>query len=109
MISTEMHKVGDAVTPDNYVMIHYKGSDTYESGIRLYDQMKGHLNLTDADALESTATQTCFYNFKIKGRPSKATVKEICGLLIIQWAAGEFVAPDKTKLQEAIENAPHCR
>lgn len=106
VISTEMHKVGDAVTPDNYVMIHYKGSDTYESGIRLYDQMKGHLNLTDADALESTATQTCFYNFKIKGRPSKATVKEICGLLIIQWTAGEFVAPDKTKLQEAIENAP---
>ena len=106
VISTEMHKVGDTVTPDNYVMIHHKGSDTYESGIRLYDQMKGHLNLTDADALESTATQTCFYNFKIKGRPSKATVKEICGLLIIQWTAGEFVAPDKTKLQEAIENAP---
>ena len=25
VISTEMHKVGDAVTPDNYVMIHYKG------------------------------------------------------------------------------------
>ena len=106
VISTEMHKVGDTVTPDNYVMIHHKGSDTYESGIRLYDQMKGHLKLTDADALESTATQTCFYNFKITGRPSKATVKEICGLLIIQWTAGEFVAPDKTKLQEAIENAP---
>ena len=105
VISTEMHKVGDAV-PGKYVMIHYKGSDTYESGIRLYDQMKGHLNLTDADALESTATQTCFYNFKITGRPNKATVKEICGLLIIQWTAGEFVAPDKTKLQEAIENAP---
>ena len=106
VISTEMHKVGDAVTPDNYVMIHYKGSDTYESGIRLYDQMKGHLKLTDADALESTATQTCFYNFKITGRPSKATVKEICGLLIIQWTAGEFVAPDKTRLQDAVENAP---
>lgn len=105
VISTEMHKVGDPVR-GKYVMIHYKGSDTYESGIRLYDQMKGHLNLTDADALESTATQTCFYNFKITGRPSKATVKEICGLLIIQWTAGEFVAPDKTKLQEAIENAP---
>ena len=105
VISTEMHKVGDAV-PGKYVMIHYKGSDTYESGIRLYDQMKGHLNLTDADALESTATQTCFYNFKITGRPTKAKVKEICGLLIIQWTAGEFVAPDKTKLQEAIENAP---
>ncbi len=105
VISTEMHKVGDPVR-GKYVMIHYKGSDTYESGIRLYDQMKGHLNLTDADALESTATQTCFYNFKITGRPSKATVKEICGLLIIQWTAGEFVAPDKTKLQETIENAP---
>ena len=105
VISTEMYKVDDAV-PGKFVTSHYKGSETYESGIRLYNQMKEHLNLTVADALESTATQTCFYNFKITGRGEKAKVKEICGLLIIQWTAGEFVAPDKTKLQEAIENAP---
>lgn len=105
VISTEMYKVDDPV-PGKFVTSHYKGSETYESGIRLYNQMKEHLNLTVADALESTATQTCFYNFKITGRGEKAKVKEICGLLIIQWTAGEFVAPDKTKLQEAIENAP---
>ena len=101
VISTEMYKVGDDVR-GKYVTSHYKGSETYESGIRLYDQMKGHLNLTVADALESTATQTCFYNFKTR----RGKVKEICGLLIIQWTAGEFVAPDKTRLQDAIENAP---
>ena len=105
VISTEKYKVDDDVA-GKYVTSHYKGSETYESGIRLYDQMKDHLNLTVADALESTATKTCFYNFKIKGRPDKAKVKEICGLLIIQWTAGEFVTPDKTKLQEAIETAP---
>ena len=105
VISTEMHKVGDDV-PDKFVTSHYKGSETYESGIRLYDQMKDHLILTVADALESTATQTCFYNFQVAGRPKKEKVREICGLLIIQWTAGEFVPPDKTKLQEAIENAP---
>lgn len=105
VISTEMHKVGDDV-PDKFVTSHYKGSETYESGIRLYDQMKDHLTLTVADALESTATQTCFYNFQVAGRPKKEKVREICGLLIIQWTAGEFVPPDKTKLQEAIENAP---
>lgn len=105
VISTEKYKVDDDVA-GKYVTSYYKGSETYESGIRLYDQMKDHLNLTVADALESTATQTCFYNFKIQGRPDKAKVKEICGLLIIQWTAGEFVTPDKTKLQEAIENAP---
>lgn len=105
VISTEKYKVDDLVA-GKYVTSHYKGSETYESGIRLYDQMKDHLNLTVADALESTATKTCFYNFKIMGRPDKAKVTEICGLLIIQWTAGEFVTPDKTKLQEAIENAP---
>ena len=105
VISTEMYKVDDPVF-GKYVTSHYKGSETYESGIRLYDQMKGHLNLTVADALESTATQTCFYNFKINGWGRYVKVKEICGLLIIQWTAGEFVASDKTKLQEAIENAP---
>ena len=105
VISTEKYKVDDDVA-GKYVTSYYKGSETYESGIRLYDQMKDHLNLTVADALESTATQTCFYNFKIQGRPDKAKVKEICGLLIIQWTAGEFVPPDKTKLQEAIETAP---
>lgn len=105
VISTEMHKVGDLVA-GKYEQVHYKGSETYESGIRLYDQMKDHLNLTVADALESTATKTCFYNFQTGGRPDKAKVTEICGLLIIQWTAGEFVTPDKTKLQEAIENAP---
>ena len=105
VISTEKYKVDDPVA-GKYVMSYYKGSETYESGIRLYDQMRDHLHLTVADALESTATKTCFYNFKIKGRPDKAKVKEICGLLIIQWTAGEFVTPDKTKLQEAIENAP---
>ena len=105
VISTEMYKVGDAV-PGKYVTSHYKGSETYESGIRLYDQMKGHLNLTVADALESTATQTCFYNFKFTGGRNEEEVQETYGLLIIQWTAGEFVAPDKTKLQEAIENAP---
>ena len=105
VISTEKYKVDDLVA-GKYVTSHYKGSETYESGIRLYDQMKDHLNLTVADALESTATKTCFYNFKIMGRPDKAKVTEICGLLIIQGTAGEFVTPDKTKLQEAIENAP---
>lgn len=105
VISTEKYDVGDLVA-GKYETSYYKGSETYESGIRLYDQMKDHLNLTVADALESTATQTCFYNFKIQGRPDKAKVKEICGLLIIQWTAGEFVTPDKTKLQEAIETAP---
>lgn len=105
VISTEKYKVDDLVA-GKYVTSHYKGSETYESGIRLYDQMKDHLNLTVADALESTATKTCFYNFKIMGRPDKAKVTEICGLLIIQWTAGEFVTPDKTKLQEAIETAP---
>ncbi len=70
VISTEMHKVGDLVS-GKYETSHYKGSETYESGIRLYDQMKDHLNLTVADALESTATQTCFYNFKVTGRPDK--------------------------------------
>ena len=105
VISTEMHKVGDLVA-DKFVTSHYKGSETYESGIRLYDQMRDHLHLTVADALESTATKTCFYNFQIAGRPKKKKVREICGLLIIQWTAGEFVTPDKTKLQEAIENAP---
>ena len=105
VISTEKHKVGDLV-PGKFVTSHYKGSETYESGIRLYDQMKDHLNLTVADALESTATKTCFYNFQIAGGPKKEKVREICGLLIIQWTAGEFVPPDKTKLQEAIENAP---
>ena len=105
VISTEKYKVGDLVA-GKYETSHYKGSETYESGIRLYDQMKDHLNLTVADALESTATQTCFYSFKTTGRPTKAKVKEICGLLIIQWTAGEFVPPDKTKLQEAIETAP---
>lgn len=105
VISTEKYKVGDLVS-GKYETSHYKGSETYESGIRLYDQMKDHLNLTVADALESTATQTCFYNFKVTGRPDKKKVKEIYGLLIIQWTAGEFVALDKTKLQEAIENAP---
>ena len=101
VISTEMYKVGDAVS-GKYVVSHYKGSDTYESGIRLYDQMKADLSLTADDALESTATQTCFYNFKMR----RGKVKEICGLLIIQWTAGEFVAPDKTRLQDAVENAP---
>ena len=105
VISTEKYDV-DAPVAGKYEQGHYKGSETYESGIRLYDQMKDHLNLTVADALESTATKTCFYSFQIKGRPDKAKVKEICGLLIIQWTAGEFVTPDKTKLQEAIENAP---
>ena len=105
VISTEKYNVGDLVA-GKYETSHYKGSETYESGIRLYDQMKDHLNLTVADALESTATQTCFYNFQTGGRPDKAKVTEICGLLIIQWTAGEFVPPDKTKLQEAIENAP---
>ena len=105
VISTEKYNVDDLVA-GKYEMGYYKGSETYESGIRLYDQMKDRLNLTVADALESTATKTCFYNFKIQGRPDKAKVKEICGLLIIQWTAGEFVTPDKTKLQEAIENAP---
>ena len=105
VISTEKYNVDDPVA-GKYETSHYKGSETYESGIRLYDQMKDHLTLTVADALESTATQTCFYNFQIKGRPDKAKVKEICGLLIIQWTAGEFVPPDKTKLQEAIKNAP---
>ena len=105
VISTEKCKVGDPVT-GKFVTSHYKGSETYESGIRLYDQMKEHLHLTVADALESTATQTCFYNFQIAGGPNKEKVREICGLLIIQWTAGEFVPPDKTKLQEAIENAP---
>ena len=101
VISTEMCKVGDAVA-GKIVASHYKGSETYERGIRLYDQMKADLSLTADDALESTATQTCFYNFKVK----RAKVNEICGLLIIQWTAGEFVAPDKTRLQDAIENAP---
>ena len=105
VISTEKYDV-DAPVAGKYEQGHYKGSETYESGIRLYDQMKDHLNLTVADALESTATKTCFYSFQIKGRPDKAKVKEFCGLLIIQWTAGEFVTPDKTKLQEAIENAP---
>ncbi len=105
VISTEKYKVDDLVA-GKYETSHYKGSETYESGIRLYDQMKDHLHLTVADALESTATKTCFYNFKIQGRPDKAKVTEICGLLIIQWTAGEFVTPDKTKLQEAIETAP---
>ncbi len=105
VISTEKYKVDDLVA-GKYELGYYKGSETYESGIRLYDQMKDHLNLTVADALESTATKTCFYNFKIMGRPDKAKVQEICGLLIIQWTAGEFVTPDKTKLQDAIENAP---
>lgn len=105
VISTEKYNVDDLVA-GKYEMGYYKGSETYESGIRLYDQMKDHLTLTVADALESTATKTCFYNFKIKGRPDKAKVQEICGLLIIQWTAGEFVTPDKTKLQEAIETAP---
>ena len=105
VISTEKYDV-HAPVAGKYEQGHYKGSETYESGIRLYDQMKDHLNLTVADALESTATKTCFYSFQIKGRPDKAKVKEICGLLIIQWTAGEFVTPDKTKLQEAIENAP---
>ena len=105
VISTEKYNVDDLVA-GKYEMGYYKGSETYESGIRLYDQMKDHLNLTVADALESTATKTCFYNFKIMGRPDKAKVQEICGLLIIQWTAGEFVTPDKTKLQKAIENAP---
>ena len=101
VISTKMYKVGDDVR-GKYVTSHYKGSDTYESGIRLYNQMKADLSLTADDALESTATQTCFYNFKTR----RGKVKEICGLLIIQWTAGEFVAPDKTRLQDAIENAP---
>ena len=105
VISTEKHKVGDLV-PGKFVTSHYKGSETYESGIRLYDQMRDHLHLTVADALESTATKTCFYNFQIAGGPKKEKVREICGLLIIQWTAGEFVPPDKTKLQEAIETAP---
>lgn len=105
VISTEKYNVDDLVA-GKYETSYYKGSETYESGIRLYDQMKDHLHLTVADALESTATKTCFYNFKIKGRPDKAKVQEICGLLIIQWTAGEFVPPDKTKLQDAIENAP---
>lgn len=70
VISTEKCKVGDPVT-GKFVTSHYKGSETYESGIRLYDQMKADLNLTVADALESTATQTCFYNFQIAGGLTK--------------------------------------
>ena len=89
-----------------FVTSHYKGSETYESGIRLYDQMRDHLHLTVADALESTATKTCFYNFQIAGGPKKEKSKGNLWTLIIQWTAGEFVTPDKTKLQEAIENAP---
>lgn len=44
VISTEKYKVGDLVS-GKYETSHYKGSETYESGIRLYDQMKDHLNL----------------------------------------------------------------
>lgn len=70
VISTEKYNVDDPVA-GKYVTSHYKGSETYESGIRLYDQMKEHLDLTVADALESTATQTCFYNFQIAGGLTK--------------------------------------
>lgn len=89
-----------------YTARHYKGSEVYETGKQFYEQLKGQLNLTDDTALDSTATQTCFYNLKYTGRASSAKVSEIYGLLIIQWTAGELVMPDKTALQAAIAAAP---
>ena len=105
IITTEKFAIGDSVS-GKYTARHYKGSEVYETGKQFYEQLKGQLNLTDDTALDSTATQTCFYNLKYTGRASSAKVSEIYGLLIIQWTAGELVMPDKTALQAAIDAAP---
>ena len=105
IITTEKFAIGDSVS-GKYTARHYKGSEVYETGKQFYEQLKGQLNLTDDTALDSTATQTCFYNLKYTGRASSAKVSEIYGLLIIQWTAGELVMPDKTALQAAIAAAP---
>ncbi len=105
IITTEKFAIGDSVS-GKYTERHYKGSEVYETGKQFYEQLKGQLNLTDDTALDSTATQTCFYNLKYTGRASSAKVSEIYGLLIIQWTAGELVMPDKTALQAAIDAAP---
>ena len=105
IITTEKFAIGDSVS-GKYTARHYKGSEVYETGKQIYEQLKGQLNLTDDTALDSTATQTCFYNLKYTGRASSAKVSEIYGLLIIQWTAGELVMPDKTALQAAIAAAP---
>ena len=105
IITTEKFAIGDSVS-GKYTARHYKGSEVYETGKQFYEQLKGQLNLTDDTALDSTATQTCFYNLKYTGLASSAKVSEIYGLLIIQWTAGELVMPDKTALQAAIAAAP---
>ena len=105
IITTEKFAIGDSVS-GKYTARHYKGSEVYETGKQFYEQLKGQLNLTDDTALDSTATQTCFYNLKYTGRASSAKVSEIYGLLIIQWTAGELVMPDKMALQAAIDAAP---
>ena len=102
VISTVKHATGEVLPPADRIASHYKNSEVYEAGALLYTQLKDSLRLTDE--LNTDATQTCFYNFKYDVGTKKVT--EVYGLLIIQWTAGEFVAPNKTKLQEAIENAP---
>ena len=104
VISTVKHAVGESLPSGERIGSHYKDSEVYDSGKQLYEQLKSQLNLTDDTALDSGATQTCFYNFKYHIRTKKVT--EVYGLLIIQWTAGELVMPDKTALLAAIAAAP---
>ena len=106
VISTVKHAVGESLPSVEAIASHYKDSEVYESGKQLYEQLKAQLSLTDGTALDSSATQTCFYNYKKSGWGNYAKVGTIYGLLIIQWTTGDLVMPDKTALLAAIDAAP---
>ena len=104
MVADESHTVGDAFKLRELSLGHYKGSAKYDAGVQLYTQTKDNMKLTEE--LDADATQTCFYNFKIKKQSGKFYITDAYGLLIVQWTAGEVIIPDKTALQAAIAAAP---